>query len=354
MSPLLHLDAAAGSRVSPATLAAVESHLRRELELGIYPAQAAAAGEVDGLRTDLAVVLGMEPDGVALVESATAGLDALLGAWPLPAGTPVGVLPSEWGPNVDTFRARALEPVGLPVDPRGVLDLDGLARLLGAGALGLVHLVQVPAQRGLRQPVDEAVALARAAGIPVWVDVAQAAGQTAVACGADAVYGTGRKWLAGPRGVGFLAVDRRHWATLRPPRTTRYAGLPPVQMLESGDAHVAGRVGLAEAVRAYVARGPATAHDRLDRVGERTRAVLAGVAGWCALPGVGPITALRPEDGVDPVAVRDRLLRDHRILVTVTMPWRAAEVTEPWLRVSPHPDVTEADLRRLAVALAAG
>jgi pyridoxal 5-phosphate dependent beta-lyase len=353
VSPLLHLDAAAGSRVSPATLHAVEAHLRRELELGIYPAQAAVHDDLDTLRSDLAAVLGMETDGVAFVESATAALDALLNVWPLPAGTAVGLLPSEWGPNVDTLRARGLDPTGLPAGPDGLLDLEGLGRLLRSGVLGVVHLVQVPAHRGLRQPVAEAAALCRAAGTPLWVDVAQAAGQTAVACGADAVYGTGRKWLAGPRGVGFLAVERRHWATLRPPRTTRYAGEQPVRMLESGDAHVAGRLGLATAVRAYVAQGPAAAHDRLDRVGVLTREVLTDLPGWCVVPGTGPITALRPRDGADPVATRDRLLGEHDILVTVSMPWRAAEVTEPWLRVSPHPDVTEADLRRLAGALAA-
>ena len=354
MSPLLHLDAAAGSRVSPATLAAVQGHLRRELEHGIYPAEAAAAADLDRLRRDLADLVGMEADGVALVESATSALDTLLDAWAPPAGTVVGVLPSEWGPNVDTLRARGIGTAEVPVGPDGLLDLDGLGRLLRSGALGLVHLVQVPAHRGLRQPVGEAAALCRAAGAPLWVDVAQAAGQTPVACGADAVYGTGRKWLAGPRGVGFLAVDRRHWSALRPPRTTRHAGQPPVRMLESGDAHVAGRVGLAAAVRAYVVQGPGAAHERLDRVGDLTREALADLAAWDVVPGTGPITALRPRDGADPVAAADRLLREHGILVTVSMPWRAAEVTEPWLRVSPHPDATEADLRRLAGALAAG
>ena len=351
MSPLLHFDAAAGSRASRATLGAIEAHLEREIELGIYPAEAAAADTIERLRSDLAAMIGVPPDGVALVESATAALDTLLTAWPLPAGAAMGVLPSEWGPNVDTFRARGLTPVELPADPSGLLDLEALERLLGSDPPAMVHLAQVPAHRGLRQPVEAAVQLCRAVGVPLWVDAAQAVGQTEVATGADAIYGTSRKWLAGPRGVGFLAVDPQHWAALRAPRTLRFEGLPPVRMLESGDAHVAGRVGLAQAVRAYVESGPASIHARLDEIGALTRASLADVPGWQVLPGSGPITALRPTNGQDAAATRDRLLREHRILVTASQTWRAAELTEPWLRVSPHVDVTEDDLLRLARGL---
>jgi hercynylcysteine S-oxide lyase len=52
------------------------------------------------------------------------------------------------------------------------------------------------------QPVAAAAALCRAAGVPLWVDAAQALGHVDAACGADAVYATSRKWLTGPRGVG--------------------------------------------------------------------------------------------------------------------------------------------------------
>jgi pyridoxal 5-phosphate dependent beta-lyase len=44
------------------------------------------------------------------------------------------------------------------------------------------------------------------AGVPLWVDAAQALGHVDTARGADAVYATSRKWLTGPRGVGLLAV----------------------------------------------------------------------------------------------------------------------------------------------------
>ena len=349
MSPLLHLDAAAGSRASEGTLAAVSGHLQLERELGIYPAEAAAAALTEQLRADLGDLFGVPADGVAMVEGATAALDTLLRAWPLPEGARIGVLPSEWGPNLDTFRHRGLLPVSLPVDEAGLVDVDALAEQVGS--LQLVHLVQVPAHRGLLQPVAAAAAVCRDAGVPLWVDAAQAVGQTSVACGADAVYGTGRKWLAGPRGVGFLAVDPRHWSLLRAPRTERFAGLPVVRMLESGDNHAGGRVGLAAAVRQYVESGPDLIHRQLADLGDLTRSVLADVPGWRIIPGPGPIIALCPTAGQDPFAVKDALLRDHQILLTASHTWRAPELSEPWLRLSPHLGVTETDLLRVEQAL---
>ena len=66
------------------------------------------------------------------------------------------------------------------------------------------------------------------------------------------------------------------------------------------------------------------------------------------------ITTLAPPDGVDPMAVRARLIAEHSIVTTFLSQERAPrEMTRPALRVSPHVDVTDADLETLAEALAA-
>lgn len=353
---VLHLDHAAVGRQAGATMDAVDGHVRREAEVGGYVAQAEVAEQLSRLRSDLAGLVGMEGDGVALLGGATPALEALLRAWPLPAAATVGVLPSEWGPNLETFADAGLAPVQLPVDGGGRLDLEAFGRLLRSAPPSVVHLVHVAAHRGLRQPVAEGAAACRAAGVPVWVDGAQAVGQTLPWAGADAVYGTSRKWLRGPRGVGFLAVDRGHWDRLRVLRRAKWPVEPPVvQMLEPEEAHVAGRVGLAAAVAELVAGGPEQRAADLDAVGRRTREAVGDVPGWEVVPGQsGPITALRPVAGQDVGAVRARLLDRNGILITAVLPWRAPfELTEGSLRVSPHVDVADADLERLAAALSA-
>lgn len=353
---VLHLDSASAGRSSEAVLAAVAAHARRAAEVGAYVAEAEAEGEIESGRAALAALLGTDPDGLAFVESASAARTGLLAAWPWRDGDAVGVLPGEWGPNLEAFAAAGLGIVALPVDGTGHLDLDGLARLLATDPPAVVHLTQVASHRALVQPVAEAAALCREAGVPLWVDAAQALGHVDTATGADVVYATSRKWLAGPRGVGLLAVAPAHRDALRVVRTALLPrDLPPVRYLESGDAHVAGRVGLARAVAEHVAAGPEAVRARLAEIGRLTRDVLADLPGWtpagaedepCA------ITSLRPTADRDVAEVKARLLAEHGVLTTACTPERAPrERTGPLLRVSPHVDATVGGLERLRTAL---
>lgn len=215
-APLLHLQSAACGRSSPGTIQAVVDHLALEVTEGSYVAESLVAGSLERLRADLGDLLGIEADGVALTGGATAALLALLAAWPLSAGAEVGVLPGEWAPNVDAFMHHGLRSRALAVDGDGVLDLDDLARTLRADPPGLVHLTHLASHRGLVQPVGEALALCRAAGVPLWVDLAQSLGHLDTTTGADASYappGSGSRGHAGsvssrsPRG-GMTACAR--------------------------------------------------------------------------------------------------------------------------------------------------
>lgn len=359
-SDLLHLDSAACGRPSLATLTAVEAHARMEAREGGYVAEAAAEPVLTRLRAHLGTLLGVPADGVAFTESGSSALDVLIWAWHLAPGGRVGVAASEWGPNLETFTSAGLEPVPLAVGPDGVIDLERLDDQLTprrpTRPPDVVHVVHAAAHRGLVQPVAEVASRCRAAGVPLWVDAAQALGHVECATGADAVYATGRKWLAGPRGVGILAVAQGRWDRLRlRPRAKHPADLPPVRTLESEEAHVAGRVGLAQAVRELMDSGPGEVAVRLEQVGRHTREAVAGLDGW-AVVGEGPagaITALRPTRGQDVAETRHHLLADHRILTTACLPWRAPREPAPAaLRLSPHVDVTDEDLARLVAALA--
>lgn len=354
---VVHFDSAAAGRQSQATLDAVTAHARLEAQTGAYVAQEAAGAVLDRLRADLGGVFGVPSDGVVFVESATAALLALLNCWPLPRPGRVGIVPAEWGPNLEILARHGLVPIRLAVDGAGRLDLEALGERLRADPPDLVHLTQVTSHRALVQPVADAARLCAHAGVPLWVDAAQAVGHVDVACGADALYATGRKWLAGPRGVGMVAIAERDWGRLDVLRPAMMGDdLPAPRYLESYEAHVPGRVGFATAVAEYLADGPATVAARLDEVGRTTRAVLAEVPGW-ALAGpadaAGAITALRPLAGQDVVETRTRLLTQHGMLTTAAGTARAPhDMPEPLLRISPHVDCDPEELAKLASALA--
>jgi pyridoxal 5-phosphate dependent beta-lyase len=349
-----HLDSAACSRQSSRVLEAVAHHARHEAELGGYVAEATAEDLLQQGRSVIGGLVGMAAADVVFVESAQAALAALLAGWRLPAGSRVACLPGEYAPNAAQLRAAGLTVEQLPVDDLGRADLDGVARLLATDPPRVVHLTHVASHRGLVQPAAGVAALCRAAGVPLVLDAAQSLGHVDTDLGADVVYSTSRKWLAGPRGVGVLCVRPAVAAELTP-LLSAPDDVPPLRAFESGEAHVAGRVGLVLAVGEHLAAGPDRVRERLAGLGRGAREVLEGPAGWRVVePRDEPTatTTLRPPDGVDVVTTRARLLTEHGIVTTAIPPQRApGEMTGPVLRVSPHLDSTLDDIEALAAAL---
>jgi pyridoxal 5-phosphate dependent beta-lyase len=358
---LLHLDSAAAGRSSIATLAASAGHAEREATRGAYVALAEAAPVLGAGRAELAALLGVPAAGLAFTESADSALAALLAAWPLRAGDTVAVVASEWGPNLHAFTARGLRLAEIPVGDGGVADLAALERMLASDPPALVHLDQVASHRTLVQPVAAAASLCRAAGVPLWVDAAQALGHVDTACGADAVYATSRKWLTGPRGVGVLGVAEPWWDSLRITASDLVAAPAPRTPAPSGcwmgrgergrlDRPVHGRGASSPSA------GPARVWDRLAAVGRQTREALADLPGWAVAtrpvpaprsPRCAPAARTSPRPGPG-------CSHEHGIVTTAGAVTRAPrEMTEPLLRISPHVDCTPEDLARLRTALQA-
>lgn len=356
--PLVHLDCASAGRSSAGVIAAVTAHLALEAAEGPYDAAAAASGALDATRVAAGRLLGSDPDGVAFTESATASLVALLRAWPLPRHARVAVPPATWGPNLALVEHEGHALSLLPANDLGVVDLEALARRLRDDPPDLLLLDQVASHRGLLQPVAEVVALGREHGVPVWVDAAQALGHVDTTAGADAVLATSRKWLAGPRGVGLLAVAPSWRDRLSLPHHPGAAPSSPVAGLESREAFVAGRLGLGVALAEHEAAGPAAVHARLLQVGAEVRDRVAGLPGWTVVGDRAPaasITAIAPTGGHDPAVVQRRLREEHRVATALCLAWRAPHdpLVTPSIRVSAGPATTTGDLDRLVGALSA-
>jgi pyridoxal 5-phosphate dependent beta-lyase len=247
----------------------------------------------------------------------------------------------------------------LPVLDDGRLALDDAALALENDPPDLVHLTAVGSHSGVVQPLPMIAQLCRELGLPLVVDAAQALGHVDCAVGADVTYASSRKWIAGPRGVGFLAARPELLERLRPrlaapewaPRST------VAQQLEFGEANVAARVAFSLAVGEHLAYVPEAVRARLAELGAISRTALADVAGWAVVEEAdepSAITTLAPVDGADPQAVRAWLLAERRILTTFVGRQRAPlELTAPRLRISPHLDATAEDLETFAEALIA-
>jgi hercynylcysteine S-oxide lyase len=353
----LHLDSAACSRQSFAVIDAAAQHARHEAEVGGYVAAEAAAPALDAGRAAVGALTGMSGSDVVFTTGSNNALDVLLSSWP--GERTVACLPGEYGPNLAVMAVNGFQVSALPADDLGRLAVDDAARRLAADPPALVHLTPLASHRGLAQPLAELAGVCRELGVPLVVDAAQALGHLDCVVGAAAIYSSSRKWMAGPRGVGVLAIRAELAQRLRPrlPPPEWGLGIPVMRTLELGEANVAARVGYSVALGEHLAAGPDQIRDRLAQLGRITRTALADVKGWRVVEPLDEptaITTLAPTDGADPQKMREWLIAERGIVTTYAEVQRAPfELTTPVLRASPHVDTTAEDLDQFAEALAA-
>ena len=148
--------------------------------------------------------------------------------------------------SVKDLAAEGFDPVVLPVDHDGLLDLNALSEALAVPTL-LVSIMAVNNETGVVQDIAAIAALAHASGALFHTDAAQAVGKIPLdmaAMGVDLLSLSGHK-LYGPKGIGALYVRRRPRVRLQP----LFSGGGQERGLRSGTVPTPLAVGLGEACR---------------------------------------------------------------------------------------------------------
>lgn len=371
-----HFNNAGAALMPRPVLDAVTGHLQREAQIGGYEAAAEAAPRLAGFYTSLARLLNCAPDEIAHVENATRAWDMVFYGLRLEPGDRVLTHASEYASNVMAALQRVQrDGIGVdlvPSDPDGQIDTAALAAMIGPRHRAIL-LTHVPSQGGLVNPAEAVGAIARRHGLFYLLDACQSAGQIALdvqAIGCDALSGTGRKFLRGPRGTGFLYVRTGALDRIEPPFVDLHAGAweapdrftfaPGAQRFETWESFVAGRLGLAAAVDYALGIGLPAIEARIGMLADRLRAELAG------LPGVavhdlgtrrsGIVTFTRAGEEASALSAR---LRVAGINTSVsTLAWSRLDFGPRGLtaavRASVHAYNTEDEVARLVQAVAAG
>ncbi len=308
----------------------------------------------EAIRERVAPFLGAAPAELALTESTADGLSAVVAALELGEGD-VAVTTDLEHPAADVPLGRLERHHGVEIRTvethGGRIDTDEFAAAVDGADLAVFS--SLAWNYGTRLPVSELVEIADDAGAFTVVDAVQEPGQCPVDVSewdADAVVGSGHKWLLGVWGAGFLTVDEEALSALAPAQVgyrsvTEPNGAfqlkPSAARFERGTTAIGPHVALTESIRTFEAIGVETVRAEILRLTDR---LVDQLPDERVVSPTTPETGLVTVDVPEPETTVDRLGEADIAVRSLPDP--------DCVRASVHAFLTNEEVDRLATALA--
>ena len=294
-SDLIHFNNA-GSALQPrAVTEAVLQHLLLEQRIGGYEAADMHSTLADNFYHAFASLLNCAPREIAFAENCTRAWTQLLLSVPFEAGDRIVTGQSEYASNylslLHLSRHKGVKIDVIPNNSDGLICLDTLESSLG-NDVRLIALTHIASQSGVIQPAAAVGKLAQKHRILYLLDACQSAGQLHLdvnELGCDMLTGTGRKYLRGPRGTGFMFVRHSILDYLQPQSIDlqaadwlsrdHYALRDDARRFEVWEHFGAGKIGLAVAADYALQTGLKEIESTVSRLAATLREALSTIPG---------------------------------------------------------------------------
>ena len=373
----IHLNNAGAGLMPAPVLRAITEHLELEARIGGYEAAEERTEEIASVYRALASLLRTDPANVAVTENATASFVQALSSVAFDPGDVILTTRNDYVSNQIMYLSlksrMGIDLIRAPEDPSGGVDVMAMEEVVHRRRPKLVAVTHVPTNSGLVQRVADVGAICRRRNVLYLVDACQSVGQMPLdveEIGCDFLSATSRKFLRGPRGIGFLYVSDRamelgleplfldmrgaHWID-----ADLYQPVPGAQRFENWEFPYALVLGLGRAVEYALALGLDALRERAWALAELARERLASVdavrvldvgAERCAI-----VTATTEGRRAADIVTA---LSEARINTTVTQRDYAVldfddKGVESAIRVSPHYYNTEEEIEEFASVLSA-
>ncbi len=369
----VHLLAAGSALMPRQVVDAVISYTTLESHIGGYEAHAQEIDKLDAVYQHVADLVGAKRQEIAIVENATAAWCQAFYALPLKAGDRILTCEAEYAANYVAFLQRekrdGIVIDVIPSDNMGTLDLDAMESMIDE-RVALIAITWIPTNGGLVNPAAAVGKIAKQHGITYLLDACQAAGQMAVdvkKLGCDFLSATGRKFLRGPRGTGFLYVAEHLIKNLEPIIIDHFAApwvsknqyqlRDDARRFENWENSYALRAGLGASVEYAMEIGLDAIQDRVRQLADHLRNSLSEIPG-ATIHDIGSeqcaIVSFSIE-GMDPAKTVEQL-RAMNIMIGASTPSSTLLDAErrslpTMMRAAPHYYNTTEEIEKLISSL---
>lgn len=282
LSNVIHFNNAGAALMPTPVLDVQIDHLKLEAAIGGYEAATEATERCEAVYTSVAKLIGARTEEIALVENATVAWDMAFYALPFAKGDRILTAEAEYAANYIAY-LQVAKKVGavvetIPSTNSGEVDVGALENMIDE-RVKLISITHIPTNGGLVNPSVEIGKISKRHNITYLLDACQTVGHMPVdveEIGCDILSATGRKYLRGPRGTGFLYVHGRLLETLEPPMLDMFAAewvapdrfevRPDARRFENWENNYAARLGLGVAVDYALDVGLAEIWERIQKL----------------------------------------------------------------------------------------